>query len=60
MSNELVGRRHGDQVVHLGTRDGTPIRWGRSFARIAPREGVAPRCFEQGRCPFLEIDPFLH
>jgi hypothetical protein len=31
MSNELVGRRHGDQVVHLGTRDGTPMRLETQF-----------------------------
>jgi hypothetical protein len=24
---DLVGRRHGDDVVQLGTRDGRPIRW---------------------------------
>ncbi len=32
--NELVGRRHGDQVVQIGTRDGTPIRW--TFSKITP------------------------
>jgi hypothetical protein len=32
--NELVGRRQGDQVIQLGTRDGTPIRW--TFSKITP------------------------
>jgi hypothetical protein len=32
---ELVGRRQGDDVVQLGTRDGWPIRW--SFVEIEPR-----------------------
>jgi hypothetical protein len=24
---DLEGRRHGDDIVHLGTREGRPIRW---------------------------------
>lgn len=25
--NELIGRRHGDDIVQLGHHEGTPIRW---------------------------------
>jgi hypothetical protein len=32
--NDLVGHLQGDQVVQLGLRDGTPIRW--TFSKITP------------------------
>ncbi|HTP29420.1 MAG TPA: hypothetical protein VMK12_27620 [Anaeromyxobacteraceae bacterium] len=34
MRNDLVGRRVGENVIHLGTRDGKPIRW--SIIEIQP------------------------
>src|SRR5216683_2345396 len=41
----LEGRRHGNQVVQLGTRDGTPIRWtfSKSHCRLVPLAGSRAR-----------------
>jgi hypothetical protein len=35
---ELEGRREGDDIVQLGTRDGRPIRW--TFSQIRPTSFV--------------------